>query len=191
MKNSSFASDRDWQIDIAGDKSEFKSCQLIHTVTCSREAILDVADVDLDRPLGVHITAVGSDSAGKRELSVELLKEAGKACDSRSQSLQRGEFQHLSKIVEDNGQGPDSIKWGLCELGELIEKCCHDSEAESGEECCYETRGRKFLLKEGVFRAVPNPSWRPDPECRGLTVFDTSGVAVQDAAMAELLEEFL
>jgi ornithine cyclodeaminase len=80
MKNSSFPSDTEWEIEIAADKSEFRSCQLIHTVTCSREAILDVGDVDFERPEGVHITAVGSDTEGKEELSVPLMRKADLWC---------------------------------------------------------------------------------------------------------------
>lgn len=48
---------------------------------------------------GTHITAIGADSPGKRELDVELVALADlKVCDLASQSFDHGEFQHARAV---------------------------------------------------------------------------------------------
>ena len=65
--------------------------KLIVTATASRMPLLPSADI---RP-GTHISAVGSDSAGKQELDPEILRRASLLLvDSLAQCERLGELQH-------------------------------------------------------------------------------------------------
>ncbi len=67
------------------------SCNLIVTTTPSTEPLLDDAKI---RP-GTHITAVGSDTPDKQELSTECLRRADLVvADSIAQCQLRGEISH-------------------------------------------------------------------------------------------------
>ena len=63
MRDSTCELDRRWNIVIADSSSDFKRCQLIHTLTNSRKPVLSMADLDASNG-GLHITAVGADSPG-------------------------------------------------------------------------------------------------------------------------------
>ncbi|WP_069383320.1 cyclodeaminase [Halomonas caseinilytica] len=63
---------------------------IIVTTTPSREPLLQARDL----PEGVHVTAMGSDSPGKRELDTSLLTRADAfVCDTRAQSEANGELK--------------------------------------------------------------------------------------------------
>jgi ornithine cyclodeaminase len=65
---------------------------VVITCTASREPLVDAAWV----APGAHITAVGSDGTGKRELDPDLLRRADVlAVDSLDQSLRLGELQQV------------------------------------------------------------------------------------------------
>jgi|TARA_B100000959_G_C14950661_1_gene611757 ornithine cyclodeaminase len=82
-------------------------CQLIITCTPSEEAIIDKINP------GTHITAMGSDTVSKRELSSNVLLQADMVVtDSRAQSKERGEIYQASK---DGFSINDTL-----ELGEII-----------------------------------------------------------------------
>jgi ornithine cyclodeaminase len=49
-------------------------------------------------PAGVHVTAMGSDMPGKRELGEEILQKASVFCDSVSQCRELGELQHAPDV---------------------------------------------------------------------------------------------
>lgn len=149
MKSSSYAPDREWQFEhfeSVNDGGEaFHKCQLIHTLTPSREPVLSNHDVCIPSKMHefLHITAVGADSPGKYELDPDLIREANAlVCDSIPQSKERGEFQ------SDNFSGK------LKELGSLT-KCPHES---------------------------TKPYF---------SIFDSSGLALQDVEMANLVSKSL
>ena len=82
-------------------------CQLIITCTPSEDAIIDKINP------GTHITAMGSDTVSKRELSSNVLLQADMVVtDSRAQSKERGEIYQASK---DGFSINDTL-----ELGEII-----------------------------------------------------------------------
>lgn len=86
------------------------SANLIVMTTPSKEPLLSAADVGR----GVHITAMGSDTAGKQELDAAILAKADLVIvDSRSQCVERGEAAHAAHagLVELSA---------LRELGEVI-----------------------------------------------------------------------
>lgn len=78
---------------VAAESAEqvVRESQLVVTTTPSRQAIIEA---DWLHP-GLHITAMGSDGPGKRELEAKVLELADiLVCDSKSQAFTIGEFQH-------------------------------------------------------------------------------------------------
>jgi len=95
-----------FDIQVAGSIGDLAAaCNLIVTTTPSHRWLLGAADV---RP-GTHITAVGSDAAGKQELDPQLfLKAKVRAVDSRKQCVQYGDSSY-------------AIKQGLIAAADLVE----------------------------------------------------------------------
>lgn len=111
-------------------------CNLIVTTTSARAAIVHGVFP------GTHITAIGSDGLGKRELSTVLVEKADfRVADSRKQCLAFGELSCL----------PESEHATVHELGEVL----LDSSMHRG----------------GV-------------EDQRITIFDSTGVAIQDVCIA-------
>lgn len=99
------------------------ACRLIVTTTSSTHALLQAGDLRA----GSHVTAVGADMPGKRELDPQIFARAGvRAVDSRAQCFDHGEAGHalaagivdadrfveLGEIVADPSRGrtsPDQI----------------------------------------------------------------------------------
>ena len=97
-----------YKIKTATDISDIIDyCQLIVTCTPSEEVLINRVNP------GTHITAMGSDTIDKRELSSDVLLQADiVVTDSRSQSKERGEIYQASK----DGFSVN----GTTELGEII-----------------------------------------------------------------------
>ena len=97
-----------YKIKTATDISDIIDyCQLIVTCTPSEEVLINRVNP------GTHITAMGSDTVSKRELSSDVLLQADiVVTDSRSQSKERGEIYQASK----DGFSVN----GTTELGEII-----------------------------------------------------------------------
>jgi len=95
-----------FDIQVAGSIGDLAAaCNLIVTTTPSHRWLLGAADA---RP-GTHITAVGSDAAGKQELDPQLfLKAKVRAVDSRKQCVQYGDSSY-------------AIKQGLIVAADLVE----------------------------------------------------------------------
>ena len=84
-----------------------KQCQLIITCTPSEKALIDEVNP------GTHITAIGSDTTSKRELSSKLLFQADVVItDSKSQCKARGEIYQASK--------DGFLTSSVLELGDII-----------------------------------------------------------------------
>jgi ornithine cyclodeaminase len=95
-----------------------RESDLVVTATPSREPLVFAEDL---HP-GIHVTAVGSDGPGKRELDPGALSRADRVvCDSRAQSLRIGEMQHAA--TDEDGR--------LVELGRITAGL---SPGRSGEE---------------------------------------------------------
>ncbi len=87
-----------------------RTCRLIVTTTPSTEALIFS---DWVQP-GTHITAVGADCPGKKELDEALVERADVlVVDSVSQCVEQGEVQHAirNKLIREND---------LIELGDVI-----------------------------------------------------------------------
>lgn len=103
---------RGFSVDTTLDAAELAAaCNLIVTVTAATAPILFAGDVGP----GTHVTAVGSDTAEKQELDVELLARADLVvADSLEQCRSRGE---IFQAVSAGALEPDAP----VELGSLID----------------------------------------------------------------------
>ena len=97
-----------YQVETTVNIDEIVSqCQLIITCTPSEKALINKVNP------GTHITAIGSDTTVKRELSSSVLLQADAVItDSKSQSRERGEIYQASK---DGFSGKSTL-----ELGNII-----------------------------------------------------------------------
>ena len=157
-----------WDVRSVEDVDDLlDACGLIVTTTSSRMPLLGRGwpgragasgrDRDIGRPM--HVTCVGSDSIGKKELDDAFVSSADMlVADSRLQTAERGEFQD---VVRSGMVGIDDV----VEIGELANrKALH--------------RGRGIAVDR-------------KNEDRRLTIFDSSGVAVQDCVIASMVYEAL
>lgn len=172
-----------WDVTVAKAPNDLlDKCELIVTTTSSREPILGVdwkytyestnpefgADPE-GRPKGKiplqHITCIGSDAPGKAELSLDLLVAAERAgclvADSKAQTAERGEFQRTDpRTIGHLTDEPTTTGWRMSELGKQL------------------PRNRLFVSQGKV------------NHLRGempISIFDSSGVAVQDCVIADLV----
>ena len=164
MKNSTYELDRQFTNMEVYDEtaSRFKGCQIIHTLTPARSPVLDLSDVDIPKDgtnSFLHISAIGSDSPGKCELSIDLLKQAYICLvDSSSQTAERGEFQPVRWEDRSN------VNFELIEIG-------------SKGLICEESGMLKVKREEaGSHRNL-------------FSVFDSSGMAIQDVQMAKMISQ--
>ena len=120
-----------------------KACEqadIIITATTAKVPLFDHSWIKA----GTHISAMGADTHGKQELSIELFKNAKLFCDFDIQAIDIGEFQHVNKTEQDR----------ITIIGKVI----------SGE-----SMGR---------------------ECESdITIFDSSGIALQDLFIGNALLE--
>ena len=94
---------------ISGAQKGCEAADIIVTATTATAALFDAQWVQA----GTHVASMGSDSAGKQELPVELLESAELFCDLSSQSTRIGEFQHIKHLVEQGSKQ-------LTMLGEVL-----------------------------------------------------------------------
>jgi ornithine cyclodeaminase len=88
-----------------------EGADVILTCTASREPLVDAAWVSP----GAHITAVGSDGAGKQELDPEILRRADVlAVDALDQAVRLGELQHAA---EEAGR---AVELGVIAAGDAL-----------------------------------------------------------------------
>ena len=164
-----------WKVTLAKTSADFRDCELIHTLTPSRSAIISIADIDLNDGREVHITAVGADSPGKQEIDPALLELANVklCCDAGNQTVSRGEFQHL--FAKSGMKESEFVSRFTPEIGNKLKKLLLEEMVTLDE-----------ILIDNNFGGIMKLAGR----LRGnaaLTVFDTSGVAAQDAKIAALI----
>ncbi len=119
-------------------KSATREADIITTVTPSTKALIQSEWV---QP-GTHISAMGADKRGKKELDPQLMKRAMLFADYPPQSVEIGEFQHavgMSLVQEKN----------ITAIGDVLSGVCKGRENDGS-----------------------------------ITVFDSSGIALQDIAVA-------
>lgn len=160
-----------WDATVAATPREAcHAAGILLTVTPSRAPLVELDWVQ-GRP--VLILAIGADSVGKQELAVGVVEAADLlVLDSRAQCAERGEAQHAvarGSVVLGGPRGEAGARPGgvggarrqprVVEIGECVDTA-GDADAAGGG--------------SGVDRAA------------GLVIFDSTGVAVQDVAIAEL-----
>jgi len=143
--------------------TRLKGCQIIHAVTPARSPVVQLEDIDLPKdgqnPF-LHISAIGSDAPGKSELSLEVLQQADLCLvDSLLQTKERGEFQPARWESENNNM-PSLHEIGA--PGVLDE--------DSGAFAKYSQGSNTLNLEHGIF-----------------SIFDSSGMAMQDVQMAKVV----
>lgn len=98
------------QVEAVKDiRAAIENADVLITATPSTEALVESSAVKA----GTHITAVGSDGKGKRELDPNLMSRSKLVVDSKKQSLEIGELQRLS------GERSDKQIAIYAELGEI------------------------------------------------------------------------
>ena len=109
--------DQGFSVSVTTDANTLlDTCNLIVTTTASKDAILD--DVRKLRP-GTHITAMGSDTHDKRELSSSILEAADLlVADSIPQCLERGEIHQALK--DGNIKQADIVELGNIISGDVL-----------------------------------------------------------------------
>ena len=126
---------------VAGSTREAAGCDVVSTLTPSREPILRrewVKD-------GAHINAMGADAEGKQELDTTLVHDAHVVVDDWAQCSHSGE---INTVVSRGEFDEDDV---YATLGEVV----------TGE--------------------------APEREDGDITVFDSTGLAIQDVAAARLV----
>ena len=89
-----------------------RHADIIVTTTPSQSPILTADDL----PEGVHVTAMGSDAPGKRELHESaMLRADAFVCDTRAQSEHNGELKAFMTAA-----GKSEVPFAVHELGSLI-----------------------------------------------------------------------
>jgi len=179
-----------WTVTVAsGPNDLLDKCELIVTTTTAREPVLGIGGRRSAIP-EQHITCIGADAPGKMELDVDLVKSANVlVADSRLQTKERGEFE---KAVKDRLVSVEDI----LEIGELAQMpilpsklggvTSHEeysgllSEVATAEQSTEHGVGmsRCKALLSGMIQNGPN---------FGLSIFDSSGVAVQDCVIAGMV----
>jgi ornithine cyclodeaminase len=122
------------QARVASAEEACPWAEIIVTVTGARAPLFDGSLVSP----GCHVSSMGSDGPGKRELPLSILERGRVFCDYEPQSLMFGELQHAAEWVASGRLQPTNI-------GDL-------------------------LLRRAVGRTSEDD----------ITVFDSSGLALQD-----------
>ncbi len=130
-------------VQAASIEEACREADILVTVTPSRAALFDAR---LIKP-GTHVAAMGSDSKGKQEIPVELLRASSLFADFPQQSRVIGEFQHVAAEL-------DSGSKHMTAIGDVL-------------------RG-----------AAKGRQGRDE-----ITVFDSSGVSIQDLLVASRIIE--
>jgi len=178
-----------WNITSVSNVDDLlQYCTLIVTTTCSREPYLGIGWMGTNDPRHhhhhhhltnnarpLHINCIGSDSTGKQELDNSLILHAQLlVCDSRLQTSERGEFQDVIKC------GMIDVQNDVIEIGEL-----------AGRKELHRRRRRRRQQAGKDVNDDDNDMHEVGEEDNRLTIFDSSGVAVQDCVIACMVYEAL
>jgi ornithine cyclodeaminase/alanine dehydrogenase-like protein (mu-crystallin family) len=175
-----------WNISSVSNVDDLlQYCTLIVTTTCAREPYLGIGWMGstadprrTNQPRPLHITCIGSDSTGKQEVDNSLILHAQLlVCDSRLQTTERGEYEDVIK------RGMIDVNKDVIEIGEL-----------AGRKELHRQQRRKQVENNecGSTRSTDtNNNDDNGKEDNRLTIFDSSGVAVQDCVIACMVYEAL
>lgn len=160
------------QVQIATTANELlEKCDLIITTTSSREPVLGGGINKSNKPnKNLLIVCIGSDSPGKVELDVSFKQQADLLlADNIEQSLVRGEYQCFNN---------DFNKHKMVSLGQMLMNDNND-DPENNKKKRKTTTG-----DDGDYDEDKDNGPRLD-------IFDSSGVALQDCVIAEMVYKTL
>ena len=152
-----------WDINFAQTTGEMlDSCDIIITTTCAREALINkLNDGNNNKNKSTLIFCIGSDSVGKQELGIDLVRNADVLVrDSMLQTQERGENQHA---IRNKDIKIEDIK----ELGDVLHLAKKNKEENN---------------------STSTTANANNPE---LTILNSSGVAVQDYVVTKMVYESL
>ncbi len=147
----------------AAPLEEVCGCDIVCTTTPSREPLVRREWV---RP-GAHINAIGADAAGKQELDPAVLNAATVVVDDMVQAVHGGE---VNVAISSGAYAEDRI-YGT--LGEIV----------AG------SKGGRGAGSDGSMPETGTARGRTPLGLEAITVFDSTGLAIQDVALARALYE--
>ena len=151
----------DGRFDVRGGSvAEAGHCDVLSTVTPVEDPIVDPDDVGAH----THVNAMGADAAGKHELADELLADAAIVIDDREQCTHSGEINvpyAAGTLTDDDIYG----ELGAIVVGRLAGRVGADGEPRGDD-------GDETSADDGL---------------TGVTVFDSTGLAIQDVAAARVV----
>ncbi|PSP80980.1 ornithine cyclodeaminase family protein [Halobacteriales archaeon QS_4_69_225] len=166
------------RFDVRGGPiAEAAGCDVLSTVTPVRSPIVEAADVG-DH---THINAMGADAAGKQELDPAILPEATLVIDDYEQCTHSGEIN----VAWSEGRIDDDDIYA--EVGEIVAGATPGrTDADAGRGNASEPS-----VADAPENAVEHSSTSPPSQARedGVTVFDSTGLAIQDVATAHVVYE--
>jgi alanine dehydrogenase len=142
--------------EVAGSREEALAADQVVTVTPGNEVLFGEGSL---RP-GQHVSLMGADGPGKAEIAVEELIRA-KICDDREQGVTERTPGRVRLFVDD---------W---------EQASHGGETAAAVVAGW--LGREDVTELGAVLAGESPGRQDDAD---VTLFDSTGLAIQDLAIA-------
>ena len=142
---------------VATSREEALAADRLVTVTPGNEVLLPQGSL---RP-GQHVSLMGADGPGKAEIAVEELVRSGVFCDDREQGVADGAPGRVRVFVDD---------W---------EQASHGGETAAAVEAGLITRDEVTELGTVLTGEAPGREDHAD-----VTLFDSTGLAIQDLAIA-------
>ncbi len=143
---------------VASSREEAFAADVLVTVTPGHEVLLPEGSL---RP-GQHVSLMGADGPGKAEIAVEELGRARIFCDDWEQGVPKGTSEPRVRLFVDD--------W---------EQASHGGETAAAAEAG--ALGREDVTELGAVLAGESPGRQDDSD---VTLFDSTGLAIQDLAIA-------
>jgi ornithine cyclodeaminase len=154
---------RGWTVEMVEEPDDvWQECNLIVTTTGARQAVLGVSNNKcIPKNKGIHITCIGADAPGKQELDTRVIQQAVGA----------GCLLVADTIgqTQERGEFQHAIKEGLVSPQDIVSL-------------------GSLVTRTDLHRRASSPG---EEEDHRLTIFDSSGVALQDCIVAQMTYEAL
>jgi ornithine cyclodeaminase/alanine dehydrogenase-like protein (mu-crystallin family) len=146
-------------LQVAGGARQALACDVVATVTPGQEPLYRAGELRA----GQHVSLMGADGAGKAEVELAELRRGRLFCDDREQASSRGAGGRVRLFVDD---------W---------EQASHGGETAAAVEAGILTR--RDVTELGAVLTGDAPG-RQNPD--DVTLFDSTGLAIQDLAVAKV-----
>jgi alanine dehydrogenase len=144
---------------VAESVEEALACDVVATVTPGSSVLYEAGSL---RP-GQHVSLLGADGPGKAEVAIEELSRARLFCDEREQASSNGVSEPRVRLFVDD--------W---------EQASHGGETAAALEAG--VLGREDVTQLGDVLTGAAPGRQQDDD---ITLFDSTGLAIQDLAIAK------